>query len=243
MILVTGRNQFWQTWQKFFDKNGEFSDQFPKVTKKFPKETFSLNESHKHVEWPFDNPGELFLPESKIFLSESPKVINKTLQLLQNFFNSKSSSGHEECSFDNPVDKYSKKSRSGFAQCPKMIGGKITADTSSQNDAIASWNAVPTTQSYNFRKKWTLSLTVGTRKCKVFIGKCFCSPCSYVHLEISFDNPVEKFVKKDDGFLPNMWKLYKTSKCCYGHVEGRFDNPMKKFLTESRKIFGRGPNK
>ena len=71
MILVTCRNQFWQTWRKFFDKNGEFSDQFPKVTKKIPKETFSFNESQKHVEWHFDNPGELFLPESKIFC---PKV-------------------------------------------------------------------------------------------------------------------------------------------------------------------------
>ena len=49
--------------------------------------------------------------------------------------------------------------------------------------------------------------------------------------------------QNDDGFLPNIWKLQKTSKWCYGHVEGRFDNPMKKFLTESRKIFGRCPNK
>ena len=164
MILVTGRNQFWQTWRNFFDKIGEFSDQFPKVTIKIPKEIFSLSESHKHVEWPFDNPGELFLPESKIFLSESPKVINKTLQLLQTLFNSKSSSGHEECSFDNPVDKYSKKSRKGSAKCPKMIGGKITADTSSQIDVIASWNAVPTTQSYNFRKKWKLSAQCRNKK-------------------------------------------------------------------------------
>ena len=94
-----------------------------------------------------------------------------------------------------------------------------------------------------FEKKWKLSLTVGTRKCKVFIGKCFCSPCSYVHLEISFDNPVEKFVKNDDGFLPKIWKLYKTSKCCYGNLEGSFDNPMKKFSTEGRKFFDRNPNK
>ena len=152
-LLVTRRNQFWQTWRYLFDKKRDFSDQFPEVTKKIPKKIISLNGSYKHVEWPFDNPGELFLQESKIFLSESPKVINKTLQLLQNLFNSKSSSGHEECSFDHPVDKFLTKSRRTFAQCPKMIGGKITADTSSQNDAIASWNAVPTTQSYNFRKK------------------------------------------------------------------------------------------
>ena len=164
MLLVTGRNQFWQTWRKVFDKKREFSDHFPKVTKKIPKETFSLNGSHKHVEWPFDNPGELFCQKARFFLSESPKVINKTLQLLQTLFNSKSSSGHEECSFDNPVDKYSKKSRKGFAKCPKMIGGKITADTSSQNDAIASWNAVPTTQSYNFRKKWNLSAQCRNKK-------------------------------------------------------------------------------
>ena len=94
-----------------------------------------------------------------------------------------------------------------------------------------------------FEKKWKLSLTVGTRKCKVFIGKSFCSPCSYVHLEISFDNPVERFVKNDDGFLSNTWKLYKISKCCFGNVEGSFDHPMKKFSTEGRRFFDRGPNK
>ena len=153
MLLVTRRNQFWRTWRKLFDKKREFSDQVPKVTIKIPKKIISLNGSYKHVEWPFDNPGELFLPESKIFLSESPRVMNKTLQLLQNLFNSKSSSGHEECSFDHPVDNFLTKSRRAFAQCPKMIGRKTTADTSSQNDAIASWNAVPTNQSYNFRKK------------------------------------------------------------------------------------------
>ena len=153
MLLVTRRNQFWRTWRKFFDKKREFSHQVPKVTKKIPKKIISLNGSYKHVEWPFDDPGELFLPESKIFLFESPRVINKTLQLLQNLFNSNSSSGHEKFSFDHPVDNFLTKSRRAFAQCPKMIGRKITADTSSQNDAIASWNAVPTTQSYNFRKK------------------------------------------------------------------------------------------
>ena len=62
-------------------------------------------------------------------------------------------------------------------------------------------------------------------------------------MEISFDKPVEKYVKNDDGFLPNIWKLYKTSKSCYGNVEGNFDNPMKNFSTEGRKFFDRGPNK
>ena len=197
---MTRRNQFWQTRRKFFDKKRELSDQFPKVTKKIPKKIICLNGSYKHVEWPFDNPGELFLPESKIFLSESPKVINKTLQLLQKLFNSKSSSGHEECSFDNPVDKFSTKSRRGFAQCPKMVGGK------SQRIHLLKMILLPVGMQFwqpshtTFEKKWKLSLTVGTRKCKVFIGKCFCSPYSYVHLGSSFHNPVERFVTKWQWF-------------------------------------------
>ena len=122
--------------------------------------------------------------------------------------------------------------------------GEITADTSSQNDPIAGWNAVLTTQSYNFREKSkTFPLNVGTTKCKVFIGKCFCSPCSLVHLERSFDNPVEKFVTQWRWFSDQHLKTLKKSKCCHGHVEGSFDNPMKKLSTEGQNLFDRIPNK
>ena len=90
-----------------------------------------------------------------------------------------------------------------------------------------------------------LPLNVGTRKCKVFIGKFFCSTCSHVHLESSFDNPVEEFVTKCRWFSAQHLKTLSIffTNCCYGHVEGSFDNLNKKVSTKSRKHFDQGPKK
>ena len=96
-----------------------------------------------------------------------------------------------------------------------------------------------------FGQSENFPLNVGTRKCKVFIGKFFCSTCSHVHLESSFDNPVEEFVTKCRWLSARHLKFLSIifSKCCYGHVEGSFDNLIKKVSTKSRKQFDRGPEK
>ena len=148
---------------------------------------------------------------------------------LQKMFNAKNASGREECSFDNPVDKYSKKSRRGFAQDPKKIGENskriLLLKIILLPGGMQFWQPSQKT----FGQKWNFPLNVGTRKCKVFIGKFFCSTCSHVHLESSFDNPVEEFVTKCRWFSAQHLKTLSIflSKCCYGHVEGSFDNLIK----------------
>ena len=95
----------------------------------------------------------IYFCQKAIFLSESPKVINRTLQLFcKKIFNSRISYGNDACSFDSPVNKHSTKSRRFFAQCPKKMGEKLKEDTS-QNNLFARWNAVLTIQSKNFRTK------------------------------------------------------------------------------------------
>ena len=160
-------------------------------------------------------------------------------------FNAKNASGREECSFDNPVDKHSTNSRRFSAQCPKKIGENskriLLLKIILLPGGMQFWQPSQKT----FGQKWNFPLNVGTRKCKVFIGKFFCSTCSHVHLESSFDNPVEEFVTKCRWFCAQHLKNLSIflSKCCYGHVEGSFDNLIKKASTKSRKQVDRGPKK
>ena len=178
-----------------------------------------------------------------VWKSESDKQ-NPTTFLLK-MFNAKNASGHEECSFGNPVDKQSINSRRFCAQCPKKIG-----ENSKRILLLKLFYCQVECSSDNPVKKLSdksenFPLNVGTRKCKVLIGKFFCSPCSYVHLESSFENPVEEFVTKCRWFSAQHLKFFSIifSKCCYGHVEGSFDNLIKKVSTKSRKQFDRGPKK
>ena len=129
-----------------------------------------------------------------VWKSESDKQ-NPTTFLLK-MFNAKNASGHEECSFGNPVDKQSINSRRFCAQCPKKIG-----ENSKRILLLKLFYCQVECSSDNPVKKLSdksenFPLNVGTRKCKVLIGKFFCSPCSYVHLESSFENPAEKLVTK-----------------------------------------------
>ena len=122
--------------------------------------------------------------------------------------------------------------------------GEITADTSSQNDPIARWNAVLTTQSYNFREKSKTFRSMSEQENvsfhrKVFLltlflctpGKQFWQPCGKVCHKMAV------------VFCPTYENYFKKPKCCHGHVEGSFDNPMKKLSTEGQNLFDRSPNK
>ena len=120
----------------------------------------------------------------------------------------------------------------------EIVEGEITADTSSQNDSIAGCKAVLTTQPYNFREKSkTFPLNVGTRKCKVFIGKCCCKPWSYVHLESSFDNPVEKFVTQWRWFSDQHLKTLKKIKMLPWTRRRQFWQPYEKIFDRRPKSF------
>ena len=188
--------------------------------------------------------GVIFLPESKFFLSESPKVINRSLQLLQNLFNSKSSFEHEECSFDNPLEKQSTKSRRILAQCPKKIGENSKRILLLKIFPIARWNAVLTTQSKNFRTKVKIFRSMSEQEKVRFSSESFSAQLVPMYTwKAVFDNPVEEFVTKCRWFSAQRLEAFSIffSKGCYGNVESSFDNLVKKFSTKSQKQFDRGP--
>ena len=137
-----------------------------------------------------------FSARKQFFLSERPKVINKTLQLLQNLFKSKSCFGHEECSFYNPVDKQSTKSRRILAQCPKKISENSKRILLLKKILLPGGMQFWQPSQKTFGQSENFPLNVGTRKCKVFIGKFFCSTCSHVHLESSFWQPCRRVCQK-----------------------------------------------
>ena len=142
------------------------------------------------------------------YLSESRKVINRTLQLFcKKNFNSRSSYGHDECSFDNPVDKYSTKSRRFFAQSPKKMGGKLKEDTS-QNNPFARWNAVLTTQSINFRTKVKTFRSMSEQENVRFSSESFSAQLVPMYTWKAVFTTLSKSLSRNaDGFLSNIWKL------------------------------------
>ena len=130
------------------------------------------------------------------FLTESPKVINRTLQLFcKTIFNSRRfmdtmnavlttqliNIRQNHGNFLLNVRKRWGKTQSGYFSKYSFRQVKCSSDNPVKKLSNKSEN-VP--------------LNVGKRKRKVFIGMFFCSTCSHVHLESSFYNPVEKFVTK-----------------------------------------------
>ena len=79
--FVRVKRNFDNPVQSLSRKNQKLSLKLIKCPKKFSKENLSPNCSNGQLECTSDKHGDVFLPESKNFLSESPKVINKTLQL------------------------------------------------------------------------------------------------------------------------------------------------------------------
>ena len=180
-----------------------------KLAKNISKENLSSNCSNGQLECTFDKHGDIFLSESNIFLSESPKVINKILQpFSKKIYNSRSSYGHDECSFDNPVDKQSTKSRRFFAQCPKKMGEKLKADTS-QYIPFARWNAVLTTQSKNFQTKVKTFRSMSEQENVRFSSESFSAQLVPMYTwKAVFTTLSNRLSQIADGVLPNIWKVY-----------------------------------
>ena len=149
-----------------------------------------------------------FSARKQMFLSESPKVINNSTTFLQKMFNAKNASGEEECSCDKPVDKHSTKSRRFFAQCPKKMGGKLKGDISSQNNPIARWNAVLTTQSKNFRTKVKNFRSMSEQENVRFSSESFSAQlvpmCNWKAVSTTLSKSLSQ---NADDFLPNIWKI------------------------------------
>ena len=191
-----------------------------------------------------------FCQKANFFLSESPKVINKTLQFLQKLFNSKSSIGHEECSFDNPVDKHSTNSRRFFAQCPKKIGEKLKEVTSSQNNPIARWNAVLTTQSKSFRTKVKTFRSMWEQENVRFSSESFSAQLVPMYTWKAVLTTLSKSLSQNaDGLLPNIWKpwafffkmlLWTRRRQFWQPHQKNFDKKQKTIRSRSEKIYYKG---
>ena len=141
-----------------------------------------------------------------VWKSESDKQNSTTF--LQKIFNSRSSYGHDESSFDNPVDKHSTKSWRFFAQCPKKIEKKLKEDSSSQNNPIARWNAVLTTQSKNSRTKVKTFRARSEQENVRFSTESFSAQIVPMYTWKAILTTLSKNLSQNaDGFLPNIWNF------------------------------------
>ena len=98
---------------------------------------------------------------------------------------------------------------------------------------IQFWQSSHTT----FEKSENIPLSDGSRECKVFIGKFFCLTCSHVHLESSFDNPVEEFVTKCPWFSAQHMKTIKKIKMLPWARRRQFWQPYEKTFDRRPKTF------
>ena len=149
------------------------------------------------------------MPESKIFRSKSPKVINKTLQLFCKKYSTQRALLDTKNAFlTTQLINIRQKHEKFFAQCPKMRGGKQKADTSSQNYPFARWNAVLTTQSKNFPTKVkTFGSMLDQEKVR-FSSESFSAHLVPIYTWKSVLTTLSKSLSQNaDGFLPNVWKL------------------------------------
>ena len=167
-----------------------------KLAKSNSKENLSSNCSNRQLECTFDKHGDIFLSESINFLSEGPKVINKTLQLFCKKYSTrgalmdttKAVLTTQLINIPQNLGDFLLNVRKRWGKNSKRILLKIILSPGE----MQFWQ--PSQKLSN--KTENFPLNVGTRKCKVFIGKFFCSTCSHVHLESSFYNPVEQIVTK-----------------------------------------------